>query len=248
MRSPTLLVVMSSAVALMTGVFGCSPVSESDPMRTDTAPLAGSMPTLGSDPERDRSSKADQAAREGVLDGDDVKEPTLMDELGALRREVLLLRADLSGVRNRVQQLEQSENRSTSDEDAQTIESPEEVFAARTEAAQRAEDRLGAIEAAFLGEPTDRSWSADTSMAIDEALQSEQLRGTNVRSVECRSTMCRVEVAHDDPRKRMEFGLWLPAKLGGVLPTFITKEVDEGEGVTGSILFLVRLDHQLPLS
>jgi hypothetical protein len=55
--------------------------------------------------------------------------------------------------------------------------------------------------------------------------------------VECRSTLCKVEVTHNDPQKLTEFMLWLPQLLAEILPTFTMKEVHEAEGVTTHIYY-----------
>jgi hypothetical protein len=55
---------------------------------------------------------------------------------------------------------------------------------------------------------------AQVNEQITQAFASEELAGTSLDYVECRATLCQVEVTHDDLRSRSEFEIWFPFKPG----------------------------------
>lgn len=101
---------------------------------------------------------------------------------------------------------------------------------------------------AFVRERVDSAWSGGASAQIREALATHLPPGTSIRELECRQTMCSVELKHksvEDFRNTIrtmlpggEVPLW-----GGALNAVITTESD-GD-VTGAV-FIAREGHQLP--
>ena len=65
----------------------------------------------------------------------------------------------------------------------------------------------------FSSETEDHSWSADAAFAIEDALLNEGLNGGELLSAECRATLCRIDVAFDDVRSRIQMEGFLPLLL-----------------------------------
>jgi hypothetical protein len=62
-----------------------------------------------------------------------------------------------------------------------------------------------AMEAAFVSEPTDASWSRDARRTMENGVAAHLPEGSRITSVDCRSTLCRVEMTHDNYRRAKEF-------------------------------------------
>lgn len=61
------------------------------------------------------------------------------------------------------------------------------------------------FEVAFDTERSDASWSAVAKRRAEDRLRNVLTSGSEVRSVDCRSSMCRIETRHDDVRKYRDF-------------------------------------------
>ncbi len=132
---------------------------------------------------------------------------------------------------------------------------------ARAEA-QRALDQRGAGEAppppprvtlgqsqtnalaAFEEESEDRGWSGDATRTLETTIRERLPTGSRLGSIDCRSTMCQVQVAHADASAAQTFllngfGNW-PGSL------FVAKEVQEaGEQIV--TIIASREGHEPPL-
>jgi len=78
--------------------------------------------------------------------------------------------------------------------------------------ARRPESRLGnfapisdMMEAAFVGEVADPSWARDAHKTVATAFTNELPDGSRIKSIDCRSTLCRIETIHDNHERATEF-------------------------------------------
>jgi hypothetical protein len=55
------------------------------------------------------------------------------------------------------------------------------------------------VLAAFVEEAPDARWSGDATRKLDAITRSNLPSGSRVNSIECRTTMCQMEVTHTDP-------------------------------------------------
>jgi hypothetical protein len=55
------------------------------------------------------------------------------------------------------------------------------------------------LESAFLEEGTDPGWARQAERTVQEKLRGSMPDASAVRSIECRSSICRIETAHQDP-------------------------------------------------
>jgi hypothetical protein len=117
---------------------------------------------------------------------------------------------------------------------------PPDPMDPETEATLREERRahIADLEANFVAEPRDSSWSSATYNAIVEALNANELRDA-ARSIECRSQTCRVEIVDKGPDTN---GMIMRAtrQLGQTLPTVEWDHVDDGNGRRSKVLYLSR--------
>ncbi|NOK39679.1 hypothetical protein D7W79_40845 [Corallococcus exercitus] len=87
---------------------------------------------------------------------------------------------------------------------------------------------------AFAAEPVDGDWSARASRTLDDAFRAHLPATSRVKSLECRATLCRVELVH---RAQTDHGAFLMNGLrtwpGSV---FIANEAQEGDDYVVTLL------------
>jgi hypothetical protein len=113
---------------------------------------------------------------------------------------------------------------------------------------QRSLARMAAGEAALQQESADGVWSIQAMDALREALGSEELSGTMVRDMECRATLCRLEVEHRDQEQQMAFEQQFSFKVGELLPRMMMHSEEQTDGTISATIYLAREGHELPRS
>ena len=125
----------------------------------------------------------------------------------------------------------------------------EEEVAPQAEGERRTEDQkigemLYALDLRLGREPNDSTWSQRTEMDIATLLHSEGMEGSRVRSTDCHSTLCRVEVEHEDVSTQGQFTDQLP-----MAPPFdgemVVHRVDDGLNAPRTLIYVARQGHPL---
>jgi hypothetical protein len=109
------------------------------------------------------------------------------------------------------------------------------------------EQRMTELDTVFANEVIDSVWSNDAAHQIEKVLSSSELNGSKVATVDCRSTLCRTEVTHEDPLAREIFEATFPARLGWTDFHGRMQQVEGPAGI-GTVVYLSRDGHTLPRS
>ena len=153
-------------------------------------------------------------------------------ELVTLRRQVARLDAEVTAVRRRLDSSSSSIRAvSLSSSDAEVNEA-----GARAQEQQEWQEKIASTEWRFRHEPVDAAWAAHVTEKIHQAYEREELVDFPVQALECRSTLCRVDVALDDQTNQL-----LPLfamHVGDTFPKLTVKPIADGD--TGMVLFLTR--------
>ncbi|NOT86109.1 MAG: hypothetical protein HOP02_15305 [Methylococcaceae bacterium] len=106
------------------------------------------------------------------------------------------------------------------------------------------------VDQSFRAEMPDAKWSDDITQNVKTAFASSELSDASLIGLECRTSLCKLEVSVKDPQKTQEIQRWLAYKLGDALPKFIAVPQDaSAEGQTPStVYYLSREGHDLPKS
>jgi hypothetical protein len=120
-------------------------------------------------------------------------------EIARLQQEVRAMRAESTQLRRLVGQVKTPTGGDVGREGAPVPEAPREQESAE----QSFENYWLAIDHQFASEAIDEKWTAREELArkLPELLP----RTSHVRSLECRSTMCRLETSHADEQSYREF-------------------------------------------
>ncbi len=167
----------------------------------------------------------------------------LRRELTALREEVALLRAQVLAQTAAGSEIEQPEDAgigSGKETSAQALEQ------ASQEAAQRHSERLETIESALLGESVDPSWSLEASRGIEQVFARGMYRQARLLGVECRATLCRVDVLHQGPEEIQQFAASFPAEVAGYANRMTMRQMLNEDGTVTTVLYLGRDGYPFP--
>jgi hypothetical protein len=116
---------------------------------------------------------------------------------------------------------------------------------AREEARMAADRRVELIEEHFAAEQVDRTWANDARAIVETAAASPQLAGSRIAAVECRSTLCRIQVEHDSER---DAEVWSDVFYGEAvaLPRGYQRRLEAQDDVQRTLVFLARPGHGIP--
>lgn len=119
--------------------------------------------------------------------------------------------------------------------------------ASRTESFAAIHDTM---EAAFVGETMDTSWARGAHKTAESSLSRHLPDGSRITSIECRSTMCRVESTHSHGRAADRFvndALGEPDRTpwNGSFATGAIAEAEANGSVT-MVTYLMREGNELP--
>jgi hypothetical protein len=133
------------------------------------------------------------------------------------------------------------------DADKQPADTPERSSAA--EAAPSLDDQKAYLQASFSDQAPDADWSRTATKQLHEMFEPLASNDTSLRSVDCRSTLCRVELTHTTEAEYRSFMTtvmsgamrdWKGPGGGGMLGT-------EPNGAVTTVLFLAREGAELPV-
>ena len=172
-------------------------------------------------------------------------------------RALAEMQQKMAALRSQMRQLEHAQaSRGAEQVSPSVAPTPDAAAAAhpraQREAARQAEAQIQAqadlIEETLQTETADPNWAPAAETAIAEIFQHEELQALQLVSAECRSTLCRIDVAAnglgtdgssfaEDLRKLLLFTPWSGQGFGRIAP--------DGPSPT-AVFFLTREGHDLP--
>jgi hypothetical protein len=172
------------------------------------------------------------------------------NELAVLRREIAALRAEVALLRGQVLAQAVAPPEAEHPEDA-GIDSGEGASGqaleqASREAEQRHAERLEAIQSALLGESVDPAWSLEATGGIEQVFTRGLFREARLLGVECRASLCRVEVLHQDPAELPQFTASFPAEVAAYANRMTMRQTLNEDGSVVTVLYLGREGYPFP--
>jgi len=108
----------------------------------------------------------------------------------------------------------------------------------------RSRERMEFLATALDREPRDRAWGSQMESRVTNAVSPVAFPGTHVESTDCRSTLCRVVLSHDDANAAAAIGTFpmsVPDFAEGVLTAS-----NDAKGRPLTIGYFARTGHKLP--
>lgn len=124
--------------------------------------------------------------------------------------------------------------------------SAEEMTAHNEEEQKKQDEHIDVIKNAFQTQETDEQWSADVTESITAVFADKSFSDTALAQVQCRSTLCIVEVDHPNSSAVDEFDMEFQMQMGGQLPqtNYTSKQNDDGS-VTVT-MYMAREGYEFP--
>jgi hypothetical protein len=168
---------------------------------------------------------------------DEATEGELRVNLTALGKEVAQLRADLTKLRTELH----TKQGQSADPAKVTIQDPvkeAEVLAEMRKKDEEHQQQQGeALEVGFRQQTIDPNWSVNAKSLVQEALASDNIASKDIIGVECRTSMCRVELANGANSQAPRI-TQLPMKISEELPNILVNQTNESDGSTTTVLYL----------
>jgi len=165
----------------------------------------------------------------------------LLSEVQALRGEVRTASAQTQLLQSAARERQPEGARADDRLDPEPTD--EERAQAKAAEEQRREQYLVQLGRAFNNEVVDRSWSTAVTAQLEAALKADDVQ-IAPKSVECRSSSCRLELENEDASaSKKGFPLMLN-RVGGALPNTIAHQESDGRGGTSTVVYMFR--GQLP--
>ena len=116
----------------------------------------------------------------------------------------------------------------------------------RALAEERLERRMAFIQSTFAAEPRDPRWASDAGNEIRDAVSAPEFARSRVTEIDCRTTLCRLQIEHASTAARERFVVEMPTRLPS-LPRATTRFLPEGDdGTSLAIMYLVRQGERMP--
>lgn len=162
----------------------------------------------------------------------------LSDEVVHLKVELLALRNELKGQRNTKKML--------SDRGQPEVQKTLTELHAQVD--KQINQQSDALEAGFREQTIDPNWSEKAKNLVQSALLSDKTTDSkDLVGLECRNTMCRLELASDDLNDKGGLNMdEFPMKIGGEFPNIRASHIKESDGSTTTVFYLSKDEFNLP--
>lgn len=169
------------------------------------AAALGTMLLLGTSPAKDASrhgqaTPARAAASAGAAEADVAFDRAPAPSRAELRRHQAALRSDVDDLRHQRERVQAEDD--VVEPQAQAI-APEPGHDPELDDRHYAQQVAQGLDEHLITEPVDAQWSASMQTRFDELFAAEALAGSHVGAVDCRTTLCRLDVSFDDPSRRV---------------------------------------------
>ena len=169
-------------------------------------------------------------------------EGVLQQSLTSLKDEVRLLGDQLTGALNAIEALSQQ----TQTKQEALAQQPIDKEFSSLDDEYHHDEAIQVINTTFETEPVDGDWSFETTDLITQSLDIEQFPDTTMQNVECRSSLCRMEVAHADEESQRLFELEFPMLVAEQLPAMSFDQQQLDDGSFSSIIYMARSGFNMP--
>jgi hypothetical protein len=171
------------------------------------------------------------------------------DDLQAYKKEVnaklAMLAAEVTALRHQLrdQAMQDPPHASAENETGRNARNDPIALA---EEERKHKELMAAKESAFQQEPLDGQWAPQTSSSLREAMSNNPAMRDAVRTIECRSSTCRVEITDSEQVRSSKSLDNLITQVGGSLPQVTYNQIDEGNGESAMVMYMSRVAEQPP--
>lgn len=115
---------------------------------------------------------------------------------------------------------------------------PVDLEEARRQSEALMRGHLSVVAASHGSEARDQRWSNEVGASLQAAFSTEELAGTAVQSIDCRTTTCRIEMQDDGSGDLPAKLPMLAVQMAGSLPNMIAERIDQPDGKMSLVVYL----------
>lgn len=181
--------------------------------------------------------------------------PAITEELGRLRAEIKTLQERFEALPKRVTNapMLQAPSEPEPQEEAEKPTLPRTTIADSALAQRDRQAKLDAIEQAFQHQPLATKWGSAANAAIEQAFETlnqttggAEFAGSEMTSVDCRETLCRLEITHADMDSVRRFIEDFPRSVGPGLPRMTLEPSQNPDGSIDTVVYLAKEGSRFP--
>ncbi len=210
------------------------------------SPSTDGLPKENSDRNALRSLPSDPAfeTKDATNEGKTNENARLTQQIKILAANQQQIHSRLNGVMDELAALQKNAPEQTTSQQTRSSDAGH-IHRTEQERVQRREARVMDLDTSLNSESIDETWQASAQMKINEVIDGTQLAGTDLVDLDCRDTLCKLEVSHHDETALEEFEENFAHQLAWNTSRFSTTE----QGADGRVyhtIYLSREGHALP--
>ena len=184
------------------------------------------------------------------------------NELAIVKSEISAFKeatSELSEIKQKIAQLEiqkrnhvlqaqtQHDGKNGDDQQDKAQALPKSPMEMAQEEEEQSSKALALINKAFLAESSDQQWTSETTNLITGFFDSEKGANLNVSDIQCRKTLCKVELnSVDGAQAANDLSLNFPMHVGQALSQARYFHEQNDDGTTNLTIYLARNGYEFP--
>lgn len=171
-----------------------------------------------------------------------------VQDLRDIQAQVASMQRDVDEWKEKFRALQSVGLSSTPREAGMQTKPPLTVAAIEKATRQQKEQNSIELRDYFQTETTDSVWSKQMTELIEKRFtdSGEALMHARLIATECKSTLCRIDVLHENLSQQTAFEFTLPMLLGGELPRTMMFTEEKADGSIQQIIYLARNGYNFP--
>lgn len=196
-------------------------------------------------PSNNESAIQKFAAKEGSLMRD-TRIDGMKTSITNLEREIVTLRSEMSALRSVMNARSATTSDANISASANSVAiDPVKELQLRNETKakeeQQLQNQIEQLDIGFRQQTIDPEWSTKAKSMIENALTSDKVPSKDIIGIECRATMCRLELANDDNQEAPKISQF-SMLIGEELPSVRVNQSEEADGTTTTVMYLSKDD------
>lgn len=158
------------------------------------------------------------------------------EAISDMQTQLLVLRQMVVDLQNSGQDRSEADGVSLKSDNELVDGDEQDPLVATEEQERQMLEQMEVIERNFQAEDSDDDWSIMAENRLDDAFDDQELSSHFLQSVECRTSLCKMEILHDVGADMTDFRFTLREKISDILPAGAIQPNPHVPG--GSIIYL----------
>ena len=208
-------------------------------------------PNISNDRSEMRSLDLGKSERRTRLNVIKIEDDDIQNNVDNLNQEIIVLRQDqqkifekMDDLIGEIKRLDEQQSYSSSVQENR-LSSDEKVYASEKEINEMNQIRNESYQTNLIGQEVDSVWSELAHEKVNSLISKESFIDSSVVSIDCRDTLCQLDVSHGDQSAMENFIEEIPAHMAWNNESFI-ETVEQADGSVVTKIYFSRDGHSLP--